>query len=383
MTVWESGKQYRNDTSLETNDIKYIDVCFNVPIAIIGQTTVRAYVCKVTHTSSSSRPLGNTTYWTELSVTGPMWTPLLLATAISADYINVAEIAANSTFTQTLVAQQAFIESLIVRHLDTNPSASGNKIRINGDEMIMYDSSGNKKVRVFNGSVGDYDDMYFEASGDYRTTPITKTKMFSQYLPASGTHFYYNDIIAKINLGFFDAGSQIIITDFYLTFVLPYLSGGGQVTCGFNAPGLAIKLMRDGTTVSTTYLGPNSGSYVSGQTITAEFPSTTVTHNVTEEGNYSLEVRPNSSNTFWFQINTGSSGTVSDISVTSRFYIKFTRDNYQYTHIGNDGLMQVMGTGFMFSNKDAFVVRRGSYMLRLTNTGLQKSTNSGLTWTNL
>ena len=105
VTVWQTGKQYRNDQYLNTNDVRYIDICVDQPMAIIGQTTVHVYMCKTTHTSSNSIPLGNTSYWTELQSAAPMFTPFMLAQAISADYINCAEIAANSAFISALAAE--------------------------------------------------------------------------------------------------------------------------------------------------------------------------------------------------------------------------------------------------------------------------------------
>lgn len=69
--------------------------------------------------------------------------------------------------------------------------------------------------------------------------------------------------------------------------------------------------------------------------------------------------------------------------VTSKFYFSFNKANYEYTQIGNDGLAQVMGQGFLFSNSTTFIVKRGNYMLRLTASGLHKSINGGNTWISL
>lgn len=146
LTVWENGKEYRNDSSLQTNNIKYIDIAVDVSIAIVGQQAFHAYMCKVTHTSSSSKPLGHSTYWTEMTSMAPMITPMLLSTAISADYINVGEIAANAAFIQALTAQQAFIDSAVIRVLKT--ADTGKRIIIQNNQMAMFDANNRQKLLI-------------------------------------------------------------------------------------------------------------------------------------------------------------------------------------------------------------------------------------------
>lgn len=95
ISVWESGKVYRNDSSLNTDGERVIDIAVNKAMSMIGDSTFIARKCKVTHTSNSSTiPLTNNTYWEDLNQFQPIVTPVVLAQVISADFIDVANLVA-------------------------------------------------------------------------------------------------------------------------------------------------------------------------------------------------------------------------------------------------------------------------------------------------
>ena len=126
-TVWQTGKEYRNDTTLDTTDIRYLDICADKSINI-GASGVNFYVCKKTHTSSSSIPLTNTTYWTPMNSLGPLVTPLILASAIKADYLDVADLAANT----------AFLNALYVKHLTAADGTFKGEVKIYvGNQQVL------------------------------------------------------------------------------------------------------------------------------------------------------------------------------------------------------------------------------------------------------
>lgn len=94
-SVWASGKVYHNDVALTTDGEKYIDLCFNKDQTLITDTSLKLYECIQTHTSNSSTiPLGASGYWNEISIssTTPTYFPLIFATQISADLIDVSQI---------------------------------------------------------------------------------------------------------------------------------------------------------------------------------------------------------------------------------------------------------------------------------------------------
>lgn len=71
---WAVGVEYRNDEAL-TSGTRYLDIA----IVTTGANTFNAYKCLKTHTSSSSIPVTNTTYWQKFNTLQPVYTPLIMA----------------------------------------------------------------------------------------------------------------------------------------------------------------------------------------------------------------------------------------------------------------------------------------------------------------
>lgn len=109
-TVWESGREYRNDSAL-TSGTRIIDVVTTMAVSVGQTSSIRVYMCKTTHTSAAAtKPASGTswqTYWTQMNSLAPTVTPLLLTQKLAAEYIDVKSIAADS----------GFIENLYVKHL--------------------------------------------------------------------------------------------------------------------------------------------------------------------------------------------------------------------------------------------------------------------------
>ena len=86
---WASGVTYRNDEDL-TSGTRYIDI-----VMVRNNNAVDGwdvYKCIKTHTSSSSITYANTTYWTELSNVGPIYTSLIIANNASLDFVQGNEL---------------------------------------------------------------------------------------------------------------------------------------------------------------------------------------------------------------------------------------------------------------------------------------------------
>lgn len=73
---WKAGKYYRNDSALsepaDGEAARYIDVVWD------GDNPNQLYMCKLSHESSASITLSNTSYWTPLESKAPFSTPLLI-----------------------------------------------------------------------------------------------------------------------------------------------------------------------------------------------------------------------------------------------------------------------------------------------------------------
>lgn len=79
-SIWKSGVEYRNDSALTNTKVKYIDLVYVEDAS--DNDGWRQYMCALTHNSSSSNSptsSGGKNYWTQLSDTGPIYAPLILA----------------------------------------------------------------------------------------------------------------------------------------------------------------------------------------------------------------------------------------------------------------------------------------------------------------
>ena len=86
---WATGVTYRNDESL-TSGTRYIDIVMVRNNSAVDGWDV--YKCIKTHTSSSSITYTNTTYWTELSNVGPIYTSLIIAKNASLNFVQGNEL---------------------------------------------------------------------------------------------------------------------------------------------------------------------------------------------------------------------------------------------------------------------------------------------------
>ena len=79
-SIWKSGVEYLNESALTNKQEKYIDLVYVEDAS--ANDGWRQYMCALTHTSASNNsPTSSdgSTYWTQLSDTGPIYAPLILA----------------------------------------------------------------------------------------------------------------------------------------------------------------------------------------------------------------------------------------------------------------------------------------------------------------
>ena len=79
-SIWKSGVDYLNESALTNKQEKYIDLVYVEDAS--ANDGWRQYMCALTHTSSSNnspKSSGGSTFWTQLSDTGPIYAPLILA----------------------------------------------------------------------------------------------------------------------------------------------------------------------------------------------------------------------------------------------------------------------------------------------------------------
>lgn len=394
--VWKEGMEYRNDVTGDTiapDGNRYIDVCTNKDIALLDDPSLVVMVCQKTHTASTSIPFASGTYWQSVNQMQPMITALILAQTINATFIDVESIAAKTAFVEALIANAAFIERLSVIEatieklkvgmVDTAPSSSNNKVLVDGDGITMLDADGYKKVRINNNGILDqYTDIIASNSGNYLTNGMAKSYSYSKYIYTSGVtvYLYTTEKAAIYNLAWCDKGSKIRIDSAKIS--LEFNSNVADAAFYCSYPGFALMLKKDGKVINTHYLGPAA-------TLNAEDNSYTQTYTISwdytcpADGYYTIEVAPSNSSGLCVKSPSGLTGATV-INMITTLYFSFSRSNYQITHIGNNGIMQMTNSGLLLSSQTEFVVKRGIYMLRIKSTsGIQKSTDGGTTWTTL
>ncbi len=214
-TMWEAGKEYRNDQeSGETDEdgLRYIDVCTDVNIALVTDT-YNAYVCRKTHVSdASTKPLAEGTYWSKMNSTKPIATTLILSQQILADYIDVNSLASNT----------AFINDLTAKHLQTVAIAPTTKaIVINKDDLgyIQVYNGTKERVRISGEAVGDISSLITTGSRGSGT----KTGSFT---PPSGIQPAYYDVVILSKTSNFTiaAGNAYALKDTTVNVSLPTLT---------------------------------------------------------------------------------------------------------------------------------------------------------------
>ena len=278
-------------------------------------------------------------------------------------------------------------EALVVRVIDTAPSATKNKTRIDGDGLSTYDRSGYRKIRIDNKTVGMYEDLMFQNSPNYLSSGLAKERNTGVYVYTAGQNIYFPDeLFAFLNLGYCDKNSVIQVDSIEMT--IKFTCSNANVRMYMYPTQFVCGLYKDGENVESIDVSVSPISLSSGGTSTVTI-TPSFNYKVTDDGTYTIRVYtyrkqgPVTSTSNCYMYSSSGSGTTS-IDITSLFKFSLSRTNYEYTHIGYDGLMQVMSNGLICSNGAEFVVKRGNYMLRLsTYLGIQKSTDGGTTWTSL
>lgn len=88
---WKEGVTYRNDEALKSGT-RYIDIVAKKNTSQSSLYGWDMYMCKSTHTSSSSNGPGNTTYWTAVNEMAPIYTSLIIAKNASLDFVQGNEL---------------------------------------------------------------------------------------------------------------------------------------------------------------------------------------------------------------------------------------------------------------------------------------------------
>ncbi len=370
-------------TSSSLGDLAWNDSVAWSDLASTLQSTING---KANSSSLGSLATCNSVSWSELASTlqstinGKVSSSSLGDLAWK-DIVNLSDLGSTIIVGGYLQTSLINADALVVKVVDTKPSSSYNKIRIDGDGISGLDGSGFRKIRVDSQGVGDYNVLFFQNTANYTSGGYS----FPLMAVNGGAQFYVGGTgsttgissslrLAEIGLGYFDKGSTIRLDSIGVTFVVSSTNSSIKLVLGDTSFYVYIKC--NGNTVASSSAGGGNNVSAGGSLTKTAYPYRTI--NVSEDGNYSIVVVSGSN---YFTSDDGSGYATLSISANIKF--SFSRSNYEYTHIGTDGIMQTVGNGYFFNNGDTFIVRKGNTMLRVTSNGIQKSTNGGTSWTTI
>lgn len=164
-TVWEAGKEYRNDADDVTLAERYVDVCAETALGLASDEDFRIYQCAKTHVSDGeTNTFGKTGLWTTINTTRPLYSVLVLANKIKAAFIDVDSIA-----TQGINIVNGDGRTVLTLKSGDKPITAYDT---SGNEVFSVDKSGNVtvsgQVNATSGKIGNFSitDLWLQAKGD-------------------------------------------------------------------------------------------------------------------------------------------------------------------------------------------------------------------------
>lgn len=252
---------------------------------------------------------------------------------------------------------------------------AGRYMRLDNTGLTLLNGSGKSVATITNESIVNKIDT--GASSESGT--LSQTVSYSIYLPtqspgyssgASPCYFKTLGVMTK------DSTIQFVAATMAATFP----SSVGNSSLSYSGYYLRVRLNCNGREVKRWQKYSGSGNKYVSDTLTIN-ETITVDGSTYPEGNYTVYYEIYRS----FTSSGGSSGSSSSFNMTlSNAYYAYNKPIDKKLIIGNDGLFNRWSdTNYLVSSTNGFITRFGSYLLRVTNSGIQKSTDGGSTWTNL
>ena len=256
---WKTGVTYRNDESL-TSGTRYIDIVAKKntsPSSLYGWDM---YMCKSTHTSSSSNGPGNTTYWTAVNEMAPIFTSLIIAKNASIDFVQGNELIIKDSNNNVV----AGLTGGSSKEAGTTPVriwAGGN---VPGNAPFRVDQNGNLVATKANitGTITATDGVigpFSIASGmlSSKTLYENETNKYVGFNLSAGQIEFYNErTFANVRIG----GNTQFVTIEGIKYDAGIDIQSPNAMIGMHIKTLSIPLFVEGGNI---FLHPNNDSYVS------------------------------------------------------------------------------------------------------------------------
>ena len=256
---WKTGVTYRNDESL-TSGTRYIDIVAKKntsPSSLYGWDM---YMCKSTHTSSSSNGPGNTTYWTAVNEMAPIFTSLIIAKNASIDFVQGNELIIKDSNNNVV----AGLTGGSSKEAGTTPVriwAGGN---VPGNAPFRVDQNGNLVATKANitGTITATDGVIgpFSIASGMLSSKILYENETNKYvgfnLSAGQIEFYNERTFARVKIG----GDTKFVTIEGISYDAGIDIQSPNAMIGMHIKTLSTPLFVEGGNI---FLHPNNDSYVS------------------------------------------------------------------------------------------------------------------------
>lgn len=253
-----------------------------------------------------------------------------------------------------------------------------------GDSVVLDDtglnmfSGGYTKLKIYNGSVGDYSDYILKSAANIAERKSLNTRV---YIPGGGIQNPMSVAALKMSclLGFMDKGSHICVDNFGFSLTAPsgMKSDTGKPNITVNPPCAFLRIKRDGIVVKT-YSLTQSGTLTAGTYRNFQANGGTFYISAGDEGIYSLEFETNNLKC-WCE----KTGETEDFTISGYINGSFLRGNYERTILGNDGLLAGWKNGAMLMSNDLFMVQFGNFGIKVNTSGFQVKTRNKQYWHDL
>ena len=390
-TTWQTGVEYRNDNNPFYRDSEgkgFIDVVFRNDLTVWNPSTdpgnpPAAWICKQTHTSSSNKPLPSdgqsNLYWTAMNSMAPILTALVLANKIKANAIDVGNLSADESFITSLVAQTAFINELNTKSLKAKEIVTENNngfLQMIGNILQMFNSAGDERLKIHGGTLSSISTTTYSDPSQYKScyagglfyAAYQSVNEFSSETTIATRTISDNMILSlpQVSMNISAALTRSMGTgpDMYFMGIAQYFVDDIQVA--YNSRPI----------VATTS-SPNPSE-------TMILPATKV--NV-GSGSHTIKVKVSIVFLNQTQLPSGDDVQVSiGGSISANTIVWAT--SIQKVEIANNGFRVALASNVYFTvylsgGYNYIQMMNENYGLRITNTGIQKTTNGGSTWTSL
>lgn len=395
---WAAGVEYRNDNNPFYRDSQgrgIVDVVYRDDITIWDPATdpnnpPDVFLCLKTHTSGNTTVAAQNIYalpssgqsnaaWSAYNSMKPIVTALVLANKIKANAIDVGNLSADESFITNLVAQTAFINELNTKSLKAKEIVTENNngfLQMLGNILQMFNSSGDERLKIHGGSLSSISTTTYSDPSTYKScyagglfySAYQSVNEFSSETTIATRTISDNMILSlpqvSMNISAALTRSMGSGPDLYFMGIAQYFVDDMQVA--YNS-----------RPIMATTISPSPSE-------TMILPATKV--NV-GSGSHTIKVKVSIMFLNQTQLPSGDDVQVSiGGSISANTIVWAT--SIQKVEIANNGFRVALASNVYFTvylsgGYNYIQMMNENYGLRITNTGIQKTTNGGSTWTSL